>query len=105
MNEFELLYQYVRMQTKRRGGDMPIRKILSDYVEYRTQLEDLRGKLRAAEASSARGESTELDVEELIAEVTEQLAAEYHLRHATSLACPSRIRYSFHGTMRTVDRG
>ena len=41
----------------------------------RRELHDLRKKLRQAEASSARGESQELDLESLIAEVTRELAA------------------------------
>ena len=56
--------------------ERPVRDVLDGYVIYRRQLEDLRRKLREAESSSARGESADFDVEELIAEVTAELAAE-----------------------------
>ncbi len=76
LSESELLYEYLGQKMKNGGRDTPIGELLHGYIEYRKQLEDLRGKLRQAEASSARGESSELDVEELIEEVTSQLAAE-----------------------------
>jgi hypothetical protein len=76
MTESELLYEYLGVQLQKGGREKPVREVLSGYIKYRKQLNELRVKLREAEASSARGESAELDVEELIAEVTEQLAAE-----------------------------
>jgi hypothetical protein len=74
--EAELFYHYVGQQMSSHGPDTSLKGLLNGYVEYRRQVGNLRQKLRAAEASSARGESTELDIEQLIAEVTHELAAE-----------------------------
>lgn len=72
----ELLYHYIGEQMRSAGRDTPLDELLSGFLEYRRELHDLRTKLRAAEESSARGESKELDVETLIAEVTQELASE-----------------------------
>jgi hypothetical protein len=72
----EILYHYLGEQMSRAGRDTPLDELLSGFLLYRRELHDLRAKLRAAEDSSARGESKELDVESLIAEVTHQLASE-----------------------------
>ena len=74
--EAELLYHYLGERMSSSGRDTPLPELLSGFVQYRRELQDLRTKLRQAEASSARGESSELDVESLISEVTQQLAAE-----------------------------
>jgi hypothetical protein len=58
------------------GRDTPLDELLSRFLQYRRELHDLRTKSQAAEESSARGESKELDVEMLIAEVTQELASE-----------------------------
>ena len=72
----ELLYHYIGEQLSRADGATPLDELLSGFLQYRRELRDLRAKLQAAEASSARGESKELDVESLIAEVTHELASE-----------------------------
>ena len=74
-SDAELLYRYLgeRMTT---GRDTPLAELLSEFIQYRRELRELRTKLRHAEDSSARGESQELDVESLIEEVTQELAAE-----------------------------
>ena len=74
--EAELLYRYLGERMSTSGRDTPLHALLSGFVQYRRELQDLRTKLRQAEASSALGESSELDVESLIAEVTQELAAE-----------------------------
>lgn len=74
--EAELLYHYLGERMSGSGRDTPLPELLSGFVQYRRELCDLRQRLRQAEASSARGESEELDVEALIADVTRQLAAE-----------------------------
>ena len=74
--EAELLYHYLGEQMDRAGRDAPLGDLLSGFLQYRRELRDLRTRLRAAEASSARGESEEFDVESLIAEVAQELASE-----------------------------
>lgn len=74
--EAELLYHYLGEQMGKSGRDAPLEDLLSGYLRYRRELRDLRTKLRAAEASSDRGESDELDIDSLIAEVTRELASE-----------------------------
>ena len=72
----ELLYHYIGEQVSRADRETPLDEPLSGFLQYRRELRDLRTKLRAAEESGARGESKELDVESLIAEVTHALASE-----------------------------
>lgn len=72
----ELLYHYLGEQMSGAGRDTPLTELLAGFVRYRRELRDVRSKLRAAEDSSARGESKELDVETLIADLTDQLASE-----------------------------
>ena len=72
----ELLYHYVGEQLSKADRETPLDELLSGFLQYRRELRDLRAKLRVAEDSSARGESKEIDVESLIAEVTHELASE-----------------------------
>ena len=72
----ELLYHYLGEQMSKAGRDTPLDELLSGFLRYRRELRDLRAKLRAAEDSSARGASKDLDVESLIAEITHELASE-----------------------------
>ena len=72
----ELLYHYLGERMTSSGCDTPLPELLSEFIQYRRELRDLRTKLRQAEDSSTRGESQELDVESLIEEVTQELAAE-----------------------------
>ena len=74
--EAELLYHYLGKRMSGSGRDTPLQELLSGSVQYHKELRDARDKLQHAEASSARGESEELDVEALIADVTRQVAAE-----------------------------
>ncbi len=55
LSESELLYEYLGQKMKNGGRDTPIGELLHGYIEYRKQLEDLRGKLRQAEASRVVG--------------------------------------------------
>ena len=57
----ELLYHYIGEQLSRADRETPLDELLSGFLQYRRELRDLRAKLRAAEDSSARGESKELD--------------------------------------------
>ena len=84
--EAELLYHYIGERMSNAGRDTPLEDLLSGFVQYRRELQDLRTKLRAAEASSARGESKELDVESLIAEkeIARQPIDEHRARQALS---------------------
>ncbi len=74
--EAELLYHYLGERMSGSGRDTPLQELLSGFWQYCKELHEVRNKLSQAEASSARGESDELDVEALIAEVTHELAAE-----------------------------
>lgn len=76
LSEAELLYRYVGEQLASRGRDASLKQLLDGFVAYRRQLALLHASLRDAEASSVRGESTELDAEKLIDEFTRELAAE-----------------------------
>jgi hypothetical protein len=49
---------------------------LNEFRAYQQELLDARSKIAAAKASSKRGESTELDIEQVILEVSNELAEE-----------------------------
>jgi hypothetical protein len=49
---------------------------LAEFRAYQRELTAARAKVQEAKDSSRRGESTELDIEQLIQEVTDDLAAE-----------------------------
>jgi hypothetical protein len=74
--EAELLYHFLGERISDTRRDISLQELLTDFLQYRRELRDLRDKIRAAELSSAAGKSQELDVEDLIAEVTRQLTAE-----------------------------
>jgi hypothetical protein len=72
----ELLHQYLGRRLDNGGRNEPLDRLLADFAEYRRQLEKLRGMVREAEESSARGESRPLDVEDVIRRGRERMAAE-----------------------------
>jgi hypothetical protein len=76
VTEAELLHQYLERRLKTGARAEPVDRLLADFAEYRRELERLRASLREAEASSARGESGPLDVEDVIRRGRERMAAE-----------------------------
>lgn len=56
--------------------DVTLESALNEFRAFQLELADARSKVSAAKVSSRQGESTELDIEQIIAEVTEELAAE-----------------------------
>lgn len=72
----ELLYHYLGERLGNGGRTTSLQKLLKEFIAYRRQLQGLLAKLQEAEQASARGESGDLDVEQLIDEVTQELAAE-----------------------------
>lgn len=49
---------------------------LTEFRAYQRELADARAKVQEAKEPSRRGESAELDVDQLVQEVTDELAAE-----------------------------
>ena len=47
-----------------------------EFRAYQQELADAQAKVQEAKASTARGESQELDIDELVQEVTEELIAD-----------------------------
>jgi hypothetical protein len=72
----ELLHQYLGRRLDNGRRNEPLDRLLADFAEYRRQLEKLRGMIREAEESSARGDSRPLDVEDVIRRGRERMAAE-----------------------------
>jgi len=66
LTEAEIFYQYLGERIANGSRDSTAADLLADFEEYYRQLQDLRAKLHEAEASSARGESKPLDLEELL---------------------------------------
>jgi len=61
----------------RRGTDAAsLEDALMEFRAYQRELAEVRAKVQEAKTSSQRGESVELDIEQLIKEVTDDLAAE-----------------------------
>ena len=76
VTEAELLYQYLGKRLANGGRQEPIDQLLADFSEYRRELEKVRGMLREAVASSARGESRPLDLDALFARADKRLKNE-----------------------------
>jgi hypothetical protein len=49
---------------------------LTEFRAYQRELAEARGKVQEAKAASRRGESAELDIDQVVREVTDELAAE-----------------------------
>jgi hypothetical protein len=71
-----LLHQYIGRRLSNGARKLPLEQLMSDYAEYRRQLDAFRATLREAEESSARGESKPLDVDDIIRRGRERMAAE-----------------------------
>ncbi len=76
LTEAELLHFYLGLRLGKGDRKEPVDRLLADFAEYRRELEVLRASLREAEASSARGESRPLDVEDVIRRGRERMARE-----------------------------
>jgi hypothetical protein len=74
--EVELLHNFIGARLKQGAREDSVDQVLSDFAEYRRQLEEFRATLREAEARSARGESKPLDLDALFARVDKQLEQE-----------------------------
>jgi hypothetical protein len=74
--DVELLYQYLGHRLESGVQVASLEETLAEFAEYRRELEQMRASLREAEASSARGESKPLDVEDVIRRGRERMAAE-----------------------------
>ena len=57
-------------------GVLNLEDALNEFRAYQRELADARAKVKEAKASSSRGESAELDIDQLVQEVTDELAAE-----------------------------
>ena len=73
-SDVELLHDYLGKQLARDEQELSLDEALSGFQEYYRQLRDLRGKVRQAEDSLARGEGRPLDVEAVLSRVRRRLA-------------------------------
>jgi hypothetical protein len=73
--DVELIYQYFGKRLANAGRTGQVDRHLAELAEYCVNLEQVRALVRAAEASSARGQSAPLDVEDVIRRGRERLAA------------------------------
>jgi hypothetical protein len=76
LTEAELLHQYLGRRLANGGRKESLDQLLADFAEYRRELERLRAMLQEAVESSARGESAQLDVEDVIRRGRARMAAE-----------------------------
>jgi hypothetical protein len=73
VTDAELLYQYLGKRLASGGRQEPLDQLLAEFAEYRRELEKIRGMLREALESSARGESGPLDLDALFARADQRL--------------------------------
>jgi hypothetical protein len=76
LTEVELLYQYIGRRLTNGARKLPLAQLMSDYAEYRCQLEEWRNKVREGLDSLDRGEGRPLDLDALSARVDKRLDAE-----------------------------
>ena len=76
MTAAELLHFYLGLRLQKGDGQLPIRQILTEFPNYLRQREAMRGMIREAEDAIAAGRSEPLDVEHVIHEIIQELAAE-----------------------------
>ena len=72
--DIELLRDYLGERIDQFGRDLSLDEALAGFQEYHRQLQELRGKVREAENSLARGEGRPLDVDAIIGRVRKRLA-------------------------------
>lgn len=58
------------------GDELSLEIALTEFRAYQRELAEARAKVQEAKAASRRGESAELNVEQLVQQVTDELAAE-----------------------------
>jgi hypothetical protein len=73
LTQAELLHNYLGFRLSNGGRDATIEQLMTEFAEYRRELDEFRETLREAEAQSARGESKPLDLEALFARVDKRL--------------------------------
>lgn len=76
MTEAELLHEYLGKRLRKGNRKEPLDHILAEFAEYRRELEQLRASIREAIASSERGESGPLDLEDVKRRGRERMAKE-----------------------------
>jgi len=69
LTEAELFYNYLGQRISQDGREAPVADLFADFQEYCRELDEVRGKLREAEESSARGESKPLNLTSLLERV------------------------------------
>ena len=71
----ELLFQFLGRRLDNGGRNEPVDHLLSEFAEYRRELEQARAMVREAIESSERGQSGPLDVQDVIRRGRERMAA------------------------------
>ncbi len=70
--EAELFYQYLGARIADDGREAPVVDLVADFQDYCRELDNARGKIRAAELSSSQGESKPLDLDRLLQRVEQR---------------------------------
>jgi len=76
MTAAELLHFYMGMRLQKGDSELPIKQILAEFPEYLRQRDAMRGMIREAEDAIAAGRAGPLEIEQVIQEVIQDLAAE-----------------------------
>lgn len=74
-NDRDAFNAFLEMRLNKVNTGLSLENALAEFRAYQQELRDVQAKVQEAKFSSERGESQELDIAELIYEVTEQLAA------------------------------
>jgi hypothetical protein len=75
-NERDAFSALIDGQLGRSSGVMSLEAALFEFRAYQQELAAARSKIQEARESSSRGESTELDVEDLVRDVAHELNAD-----------------------------
>jgi hypothetical protein len=74
-NDRDAFNAFIEKRLNKVSAGLSLEDALAEFRAYQQELRDVQAKVQEAKASSERGESQELEIAELINEVTEKLAA------------------------------
>jgi hypothetical protein len=73
--DFDAFHAFLDGRIGQAPGSFSLEDALSEFRAYQRELADARAKVVEAKVVSKRGESAELDIDQVVREVTEELAA------------------------------
>ena len=75
-DDMQAFYQFLGRRLEGSGDDLTPEQSVREFRNYQEELQRLREHLATAEQQSARGESSELDIDAVLQRVRQRLTAE-----------------------------